>query len=108
VVVGEYRSWRRELLRTGRIVQDGDDSVPPEVRQARFHRYLELVEMVEGNDGPEVFGSLIDSMQVGHDYGAYQRTLKALDRFPRGQFIRAGGRRVAARTPGLFLGDERR
>jgi hypothetical protein len=98
VAVGDYRSWRRELLRTGRIVQDGDESVRPEVRQARFHRYLELVERVEGGEGPEVFQSLIDSMQVRHDYGAYQRTLGALDRFPRTQFVEY----LVAALPGLI------
>ncbi len=80
----DFDSWRKELLFTGNIVQDGDKSVSWPDREQRFNRYLEIVEAVSGSEGIEAFIALIDSMQSKDDYGAYQATQRALGRFPAG------------------------
>jgi len=74
--------WRKELLQTGDIVQDGDTSVPQEVAEKRFNRYVEMVEAVSGQEGIEAFKTLIESLQAKDDYGAYETTYRALWRFP--------------------------
>jgi hypothetical protein len=78
----DFDSWRKELLFTGNIVQDGDNSVPQADRDQRFNRYVELVDTIRGNEGVEVFVELMNSLQAKDDYGAYQGTYQALRRFP--------------------------
>ena len=74
--------WRRELLLTGDIIQDGDMPAPQQERGKRFKRYIEMVEAVSGQEGVETFIVLIESLQAKNDYGAYQNTFGALWRFP--------------------------
>ena len=80
----DFDLWRKELLQTGGIVQDGDTSVPQEVAEKRFNRYVEMVEAVSGQEGIEAFMTLIESLQAKDDYGAYETTYRALWRFPPG------------------------
>jgi hypothetical protein len=76
-------SWESELVQTGRIVQDGDTSVSQQEAERRFERYLALVGMVDGSGGLRAARALVRSIQVQHDYGAYQRTMnKLLFSFP--------------------------
>jgi hypothetical protein len=75
-------TWKDELMRCGKIVQDGDNSHPPEEAECSFDRYVELVNSVSGSEGVDVAKALIESMQVRHDYGAYQSTFSALWKFP--------------------------
>jgi hypothetical protein len=77
-----FETWRKELLLTGNIVQDDDDSVPQQEREERFNRYMQMVESVSGSEGIEAFSTLVDSLQAEDDYGAYQTTHLALRRFP--------------------------
>src|SRR5271157_2602557 len=78
----DFDVWRKELLQTGDIVQDGDTSVPQEAAEKRFNRYVEIVEAVSGQEGIEAFIALIESLQAKDDYGAYETTYRALWRFP--------------------------
>lgn len=78
----DFDSWRTELLFTGNIIQDGDESIPLPEQERRFNRYVEIVDAVTGNEGVEVFVALVDSLQAQEDYGAYQNTYMALRRFP--------------------------
>ena len=82
----EFSTWKEELLFTGRIVQDGDDSVPPEEAHRRFLRYVELVEQLDGSEGSEALTALFQSIQMKDDYGAYQTTYHVMARFPDKQF----------------------
>lgn len=78
-------SWESELVQSGRIVQDGDTSVSQEEAERRFERYVALVDMVDGSGGLRAARALVRSIQVRHDYGAYQRTMsKFLFSFPAG------------------------
>jgi len=43
----DFNVWREELLFTGRIVADCDDSVHPEEKERRCWRYVELVQMAD-------------------------------------------------------------
>ena len=82
-------SWKRELLFTGDIVQDDDDSVDWPERERRFTRYLELVEAVDGTEGAEAAAAIIQSFQAKNDYGAYQTAHRVLGRFPTDVFMTA-------------------
>ncbi len=77
-----FDAWRKELLFTGNIVQDGDESVPQPDREERVNRYVEIVEAVTGSEGVDTFVALLDSLQAEEDYGVYQTTYRALRRFP--------------------------
>jgi hypothetical protein len=77
-----FDTWRDELLFTGNIVQDGDESVPWPDREQRFNRYVELLDAVTGAEGIDTFVAIVDSLQAEQDYGAYQRTYNTLWRFP--------------------------
>ena len=79
----------KELIATGNIVQDSDESVPWPEREDRFNRYIELLDSLVGNEGIEVVRALIQSMQAEDDYGAYQTTQAALGRFPGAEYIEA-------------------
>lgn len=83
MVIQDVGEWELELVQTGKIVQDGDTSVSPDEAERRFNRYVELVDMVEGDEGPKVVRALVRSIQVRYDYGAYQGTMNAiLGKFP--------------------------
>jgi hypothetical protein len=77
-----FEAWRGELMATGVIIQDGDDSVPWPEREQRFNRYIQLVDAVTGGEGHAAAVALVQSLQSRHDYGAYQATQHALGRFP--------------------------
>jgi hypothetical protein len=85
----EFESWREELMFTGAIVQDGEQSVGFPEREVRFNRYLQLVDAVAGTEGPRVAAALIQSMTAREDYGAYQATQRALGRFPSSTYVAA-------------------
>src|SRR4051812_3521617 len=80
--IADEGSWSAELIEAGRIVQDGDKAVSPQVAEQRFKRYAELVEMVEGTEGIGAARALLRSMRVRHDYGGYQPTMNKLFAFP--------------------------
>jgi hypothetical protein len=46
----DFDLWRKELLQTGDIVQDGDTSVPQQEKEKRFNRYVEMVKAVSGQE----------------------------------------------------------
>ena len=94
----DFEMWRRELLHTGDIVQDGDKSVPQSERERRFNRYIEMLEAVSGQEGIETFIAVLDSLQAKHDYGAYQGTYGTLRRFPPG----VAGQGLVAALPRLI------
>ena len=73
--------WRAELIRTGNIVQDDDREADRDQAQRDCLRYVELVEMVDGSEGRNVFDALIASMQVPEDYEVYEATVLVLHRF---------------------------
>ena len=75
--------WALELLQAGEIVQDGDTSVSRDEAERRFNRYVELVAMVEGDEGPDAVRALLRSIQARYSYGAYEATMGAvLGKFP--------------------------
>jgi hypothetical protein len=82
----DFRRWREELLRVGRITQDDDDQTPEEQRVRDFERYIELVDGLDGSEGIDAVAALFESLQVRDDYGAYQGTHNALFRFPEEQY----------------------
>ena len=79
---GDFDAWRRELLLTGDLVQDGDDSVSDDEAGRRYDRYVALADMVDGTEGPRTVHALIASLRAEEDYGAHQAIYGALQRFP--------------------------
>ena len=77
-----FEAWKSELIFTGDIVQDADDTVSHTERHARFMRYVELLDAVDGSEGIDAARAVIQSIQARDDYGAYQTTQRALGRFP--------------------------
>ncbi len=84
-----FAQWKSELLFTGNIVQDSDDTVSDAHRQQRFIRYTDLLEAIDGTEGIEAARAIIQSMQAKDDYGAYQTTQRALGRFPSAIYLQA-------------------
>ena len=76
-----FKRWRAELLHVGDIVQDVDESVSWEEREARFNRYIEMLEALTGTEGPEYVLAVMESVQAENDYGAYQSAQRAAWRF---------------------------
>jgi hypothetical protein len=85
-VIDDFAAWRRELLFTGNLVQDGDSSVPNDEAVRRCYRYVELLEMVEGDEPDEVFFTIVESMVAVHDYEVYETSIGAGWRFPPKRF----------------------
>ncbi|MFJ5924644.1 hypothetical protein ACIQF6_18795 [Kitasatospora sp. NPDC092948] len=79
---GDFEAWRRELLWTGRLVQDGDTSVSEEEAGYRYDRYVALADMVDGTEGPAAVHALISSLQVEQGEGAHEAIYGALEQFP--------------------------
>jgi hypothetical protein len=77
----DLTEWCSEVMATGDIVQDDDNSVPSEEAEHRFNRYVELVDEVTGDEPDQVFRCLIASVREQDDYGARQTVLGALSRF---------------------------
>ncbi len=75
-------SYSKELVFTGNIIQDSDNSIDPDESERRFNRYIELLDSIEGKEGVEVAKLVIRSMRAKDDYGAYQTSQRALFRFP--------------------------
>jgi hypothetical protein len=94
----DFNKWRQELLLTGNIVQDGDDSVPPDEADERCHRYVELLDAITGKEPQEVFQAIVDSIQAPDDHEVYETTHNALWRFPPKEFAKY----FVAALPGLI------
>ena len=95
-VIADFERWRAEILELGAITQEDDDSVSAEEAEARFNRYIELVRMIEGTEGPSAVEALVSSMRSEHDW-ACRATHGALALFPLGDF----GRGTAMAIPFL-------
>lgn len=80
-MIGDFTAWREEVLFTGAIPQDGDTSIDAAEAERRCDRYVELLEMIEGDEGDEVFQTIIDSMVAEDDYEVYQASLRIAFRF---------------------------
>jgi hypothetical protein len=86
-MITDFDNWKQELLSTGKIIQDEDDSKEAEESRGRlFDRYVELVKIAAGVHTSEVFQALMDSLQARHHYGAYNATFRALQSFPHPEF----------------------
>jgi hypothetical protein len=78
-----FNKWKKELILTGKVVQDEDDEDDDDDdAQTRDHRYVELLKAVKGKEGEEVFQAVLDSVHNNEDYGIYESAYTALWRFP--------------------------
>ncbi|WP_406629187.1 hypothetical protein [Amycolatopsis sp. WGS_07] len=73
--IAELVAWRRELL----SVCDADFDA---------ERYMELADLVDGDEGPAVVHTLIASLRAEDDHGgAHEAAYSALARFPPGDLV---------------------
>jgi len=79
----------KELIFTGNIIQDDNNSVEEAESEKRFNRYIELLDSLEGDEGLDVARGLLRSMQSEQDYGAYQSTQTTLGKFPSKIYIQS-------------------
>ncbi|MBZ4020082.1 hypothetical protein [Streptomyces purpurogeneiscleroticus] len=93
---GDFVAWRRELLLTGDLAQEGDTSVSDEEAERRYDRYVELADMIDGTEGPAAVQALIASLRAEEDYGAHEAVYGALERFPSQDFVSGTVRAAAA------------
>ena len=77
--ITDFNRWREEVLLAGQIA-------PTDEGGERARRYAELVENANGNWTQEVFGTLLDSMQVDEDYEVYETTVRVIFSFPSEKF----------------------
>ena len=87
-MITDFKTWKTELLHTGKIVQD-DVSVEPEEAHRRFMRFVEIVDSLSGNEGLEVVDALFEAIQVEDSYGAYHSIDHALARFPESYYLQS-------------------
>ena len=85
-MISNLELWHEELLESSDLPQDGDTEITPEEVEARFKRYVELMEFVTGQEPQGVFQAIIDSIRVPEDLGAYEAVHNALWRFPPASF----------------------
>lgn len=77
------------LIKYGKIIQD-DEPDPDNKAEEYFHKYVELVDSLTGKETEKVLKGLLRSIQVKHDYGAYQNTMNvAMDSYPKKMFVSA-------------------
>jgi hypothetical protein len=101
-VIGGFAAWRLELMRTGRIPPDSDTTVDRDQAGLDCQRYVELVDMVRGDEGREVFDALLASMQVPEDYEVYESTVRVLHHFKTpdvGEWLHDAWDGLAQRSP---------
>ena len=67
-----FEEWRSELLFVGNIIQDSDSTVGSDEAERRFNRYIEMLDSLDGTEGPEYAQTIFESIQATDDYGAYQ------------------------------------
>ncbi|MFB8392654.1 hypothetical protein [Streptomyces yangpuensis] len=91
---GDFDAWQRELLFTGGFVQDGDAFEYGPEAQARFDRYIELADMVDGTEGPTTVKALIASLHAEDDHGAHEAVYGALERFSGRDLVRGAAMAV--------------
>ena len=80
-IVSNFQDWRNQLLFTGNIVQDEDDTVSDDETESRFNTYIEMIESIDGSEGKEYALAIFESIQAVNDYGAYQTAGHAVWKF---------------------------
>ncbi|WP_018684426.1 hypothetical protein [Actinokineospora enzanensis] len=76
------QDWKAEVVELGDLPQFEDESITQEEGERRWNRYVELVDAVTGDEGPEAVVALISSLRAEQDHGAYESTHGALESFP--------------------------
>ncbi|MEU9235139.1 hypothetical protein [Streptomyces subrutilus] len=78
-------SWSDEIFSCGNLPQENIEETAEEGARL-WERYVRLADEVVGDEGTAGVASLIRSLRVEEDFGAYQSSLSALQRFPRTVF----------------------
>ena len=74
--------WRTVLLHVGAGISDNETTLTSPDAARQTEAYATLCDYVCGNENTLVIRALLDSMQTGEDYGAYQPAIDAMKRFP--------------------------
>ncbi len=88
-MIKDLEAWSAELVLNSSFIPDFGSLNLLKQAETRFDRYIKLLEMVEGNEPPEVLHTLANSIRMEDDCGAYQVTLITFSKFMTEAYIKA-------------------
>ncbi len=80
-MIKDLETWSAELVLNSSFIPDFGSLNLLKQAETRFDRYIELLEMVEGNEPLEVLHTMANSIRMEDDCGAYQVTLNTFSKF---------------------------
>lgn len=80
-MITDLKAWSAELVLNSSFIPDFGSLNLLQQAETRFDRYIELLEMVEGNEPPEILHTLANSIRMDDDCGAYQVTIDTFRKF---------------------------
>lgn len=89
VMIKDLETWSAELVLNSSFIPDFGSLNLLKQAESRFDRYIELLEMVEGNEPPEVLHTMANSIRMEDDCGAYQVTVNTFSKFMTLEYIKA-------------------
>jgi len=78
MAIGNTTKWKTELLECGSGIDERNEKM--------INRYIELLDMVTGNESEEVFSAIIESMLFAESFGANECALSKLGLFDSGKY----------------------
>lgn len=88
-MIKDLEAWSAELVLNSSFIPDFGSLNLLKQAETRFDRYIELLEMVEGNEHPEVLHTMANSIRMEDDCGAYQVTINTFRKFMTEEYIKA-------------------
>lgn len=80
-MIADKEKWISELMDSCEFNPDFGSLNLIKDAESKFDKYISLLEMIDGNEGPEIVRALINSIRASNDSGAYQATIHALSKF---------------------------
>lgn len=80
-MITDIKTWSAELVFNSSFIPDFGSLNLLQQAETRFDRYIELLEMVEGTEPPEVLHTMANSIRMDDDCGAYQITIDTFRKF---------------------------
>ncbi|THB75112.1 MAG: hypothetical protein D6B28_01165 [Gammaproteobacteria bacterium] len=88
-MITDLQAWSAELVLNSSFIPDFGSLNLLRQAETRFDRYVELLEMVEGNEPPEILHTMANSIRMEDDCGAYQVTIDTFCKFMGNEYLNA-------------------
>ena len=88
-MISDLKEWSAELVFNSSFIPDFGALNLIKQAESRFDRYIELLEMVEGDEPPEILHTMANSIRMEDDCGAYQVTIDTFSKFMTKEYIKA-------------------